>query len=325
MSNDIDKLKIQFVISQVVVVFLAIFLTFLSLGFHNLRKEVFTTQSRLEKTIQLISSQLKDNQLPMAAENIDHFVVFIIDEKEGKMLVQRSSKDPDDEALWKSYESKLIYQMQKQTQGTIYFPEKPSWHFWKNVHMIRFEKLPDLGWIVAVEALLKPGLVLFREPYGPLSFLFFIFILIGTSIALWSVTYKNFSVIRKAISDHLETSLLSLTGENIWSKFRTQPEEDKPNLTSGQTNDKKDKDYLLPDLIKDNSASVDKPLTHEPHEESFLNKKTISTFTPTQSPIPQVKKDPPAREPSPLDDLTINISNVKSDLLKKMLKDLRGK
>lgn len=334
MSKEVEHFKIWFTLSQIAIVFLALFLSLLVIGVHDLRRNSFLIQARLDKTIKLITSQLKNNQLPMAAQNIDQFLIFIINEKEGNLLVDRVSDNPEDDIQWKSYQTKLIYQMQKQNQGIIFYPDKASWQFWKPVHLIRYEKLPDLGWIVAAEALLKPDISIFGESYSRLTFLYFIIIFASASLALWVTTHKNFNLIKKSISDALEASLLSLTGENIWDKFKTHPETPKnmnENKTtpsnSQQSKEIKNQEYILPDLIKGKSESIERPLSPSPDEESFLDKKSsLTSLRPTPSSAPAMKKDTPAaQQPDALDDLTINISNVKSDLLKKMLKDLRGK
>ena len=303
--NDMVPLKRFFILGQVLVLLGSMAVLFCVMALSHKDKILRILMSRLEVSAEAMAGQLKANQVPFSSGTGERGV-FIIKQADGSMVVERHGDAEDEQKLWERYRTKLIYEMQKQKRGWIVYPDKIPWQLDQRQKIIRYLPIDEMGWILAVESARPTELELIKQAIRPLAFFTVLFVLFLGGGCFWFMTNKYFDIIKRSVADSVENNLMSLSGEEkMWDKLRTtvSPEPElqfEPPKPAAQ--------------IK--QAAIPAPFVHQPVKQAALE-----TFV--QEKGDAVPK--PALEDAALNDLTINVNNVKSSVLRKMIQKFRDK
>jgi len=341
--KNITTIKMLFIGAQSLTLITGVFLTVIFLYYHYMKNYSESWMKNLDQIVYLAAHHLKTNsELVQGSDGAD-FLFYVIDQKDGMYVFEQGKRSLEEENLWERYSRKLIYEMQKQRQGWIFYPEKKPWQINASQRVIRYVPIDELDWIVALETHKKSDLSLLKEFFNPGLF-FLVFVIISGGISLfWFMTDTGFKVLHKLISDSIESSLLDLSNED---------------LLRGGLRPNQERQSVSPDkLVKELPATVE-PL------ETFMEQPPLGKFhspppLPQASMFPETQKSPfpmPAQdEPSPLSagqsqnqpspavpapkmeektidhpepsvfhDMTINLQNIKSSVLKKIITDFRN-
>ena len=309
-KNNFIAPKKFFIIAQIIVLFVAMSVLFsvMVLGYKD--KVLRIVMSRLDTSAETMVSQLKANQVPFFSGAGGHGV-FIINQKDGTMVVERQGDTDIEQKLWERYRTKFIYEMQKQKRGWIVYPDKNILNLNQQQKILRYLSVDELNWILAIEVTRPTELELLQEAISPSSYLLVFLIFIGGSICLWFMTNQYFFMIRRQANDDVENKLMSLSGEDkVWEKFKPGPAlpiED------------------IPGSIPEPKAKPEEPVQSVDERDALFAKKSPviqkeDTFKPTE-PLERPSED----IPSPEDRSTININNINSPVLRKIIQQFREK
>jgi hypothetical protein len=306
--------KFFLIMAQIGVLGLAMSVLFWIMVSGNRERIENDLKTKLDSSTQAMAAQLKANQVPFSASNVEPGV-FIINQTDGTVVIDRRNEGDAVQRLWQAYKTKVIYEMQKQKRGWIEYPDKSSWNFNEPQRIIRYISIDELNWILAIEDMQPSTLVLLKESVSPSSCLMIILIFIFGSVAMGLITTRYFDRIKRQISESLENNLLSLNGEEkLWGKSHGQI----PPMDEVQA----------PRPIA--PAAVDDPVM----EEVFQKPQTVKKVNPQESDIPLPSKKTPKRNPEsagtqamPMEDSVkaLDVQHINSPALKKMLQEFRGK
>lgn len=338
MPKDVATIKRFFIVIQSAVFIAGLSLCVLFIYFNYIQKDTETWLKGLDKTAHLIVNHLKvKNELIQGNDGLD-YLVYVINQKDGSYVFEEGSRSFDEERLWERYRTKLIYEMQKQKRGWIFYPEKSLWQFNQDQRVIRYLSVDEQGWIVALETHKKNNSSLIKE-FLSSGFLFLVFVIVigGVSI-FWLMTNANFKVLQKLISDSIESSFLNLSNEDLFSgglkpgkellldKSAKEPATLEPlempmqqPLETTQASSNLLKDSLLEEPPKS-------PFPMPSHDEPDPLPAGQNQNQPSYAlPDPKMEKkavDNP--KPDSFNDMTINLQNIQSPVLKKMITDFRN-
>ncbi|VAX37871.1 hypothetical protein MNBD_UNCLBAC01-736 [hydrothermal vent metagenome] len=355
MPKKLRKIQRIFILLQTLILVCSVGTAIFFMHANYAKKSFELWKENFNKTATLIVKQVRVKG-ELLFKEIDNYTIFIVNEKDGSYVVEREAKSDKGENLWKSYHKKLIYQMQKQKQGWIVYPQtgiRPT----VGQHMIRYLYIEELGWIVAVESIIGVQADFLGVAFDKQIIIQFLFIfLIGLFFFRWLTNY-NFGVMKKIIADSLESSFMNLSNEEIWGgKTKEQKIEEKvehtapleeveemPDLTVGPVEvepefsmevpvkevleekeiEQKEKAALAENIEKEKKFNS-KPVFEEQKiiKSSEVQPKTISPIF--VEPIEQIK-DNVLEDEEDVDDLKIDVQRIKSPVLKKMIKELREK
>lgn len=246
-----------------------------------------------------------DTTLLPSSHLLKGHILFIIDE-EGNFVVDREPLPGLDAALWEQYRTKLLYQMQKQKRGWIYYPEQAAWPVPKGQRVIRYLPLESTGWILAVETWQPGWWFVFKEEFPEE--------IAGVWLALFAAAVYGVRwtrrchdrELRKVVSDELESRMVHFTDENMWPS-----EGPALSVKEGQE-----------PLIKQVMASSQEPAAL-PRERSDKIRPPEPSFQMHAEPEKQRPPEPPKE--TAYDGMTIELKGIKSGLLKDMIRELREK
>lgn len=332
-----NALKIIFIFAQIVV-FLVVIGGLLWVTAMSHKEDVLDIfSSKLDNAAETMAAQLKANQVPSSL-GPEGNGVFIISQNDGSVVVEKHLGTDAQEEEWQRYRTKLIYEMQKQKRGWIVYPEKKNWRLNQPQRVIRYMAIDELGWILAVEAQRPTELQLLKGAFKKSNYVFMLCLILFGAAAIWLINERYFYLIWRSITDTVENNFMSLSGEDsIWDKFKT----------GSRSGDDLEKEALgLGNLQRKNA--LEKPRETVAPEVPFIETLRMPTSTEEFKPIDPsavesktVQHSEPVREvevrqaketPAPQEDgekkdnpLTINVNEIKSQALKKIIKQFREK
>lgn len=299
--------------------------------------EIFS--NRLDTSAETMANQLKSNQVPSSL-GPEGQGVFIINQNDGVIVIDKHLGTDVQQEEWQRYRSKLIYEMQKQKRGWIVYPEKKPWQVHQMQRVIRYLAIEELGWILAVEAPRPTDFQLLCGAFKKTSYLFIAGLLLSGILAIWLINERYFFVIWRSITDTVENNFMSLSGEDsIWDKFKTSGKGthdlEKEALGLGFQQEKIRQNQV--EAIYEKSVPAVESLRTPQEAEQFLpidvplptpkpevkqeNKPEFKLREPVLKEEAEIKKD----EPKDFNQLTINVNDIKSPALKKIIKQFREK
>jgi len=301
LKSKLNHNKFFIIVAQIGVLFLAMVFLFWLMVLSNKQRVENDLKARLDVSTQAMAAQLKANQVPFSASNVEPGV-FIINQTDGTIVVDRRNERDGQQKLWEGYKTKIIYEMQKQKRGWIEYPDKGSWNFNEPQRIIRYVSIDELNWILAVEDLKPSSLDLLKDSVSPGTCLLIFFIFIFGAGVLCLMTLQYFDLIKRQISDSLENNLLSLNGEEkLWGKSQGPIPE-----------------FLTPPAAA--AAPVASTAVEDPIMEEIFHK------PPTAKPVsPEIPKAPPPVRPVENNDMAVDVQHINSPVLKKILKQFREK
>jgi|GEM_PF-4703566 len=326
-KSDLKKLKRIFILSQIVILFVALTVLFVIMILGYREKVLHILLLRLDATTESMANQLKANQVPLSSTN-EHGI-FIINQNDGTLVIDRHNDTQIDEKLWSSYRTKLIYEMQKQKRGWVIYPDKQWWNLYQQQKIIRYIPIDELGWIIAIEASRPTEIELLKEVVRPSVYLTLLFVAFLGAGVLWLMTDKYFRIIRRQISQMVDSNLMSLGGEEkVWEDFSTKTspiQDDLQNETSGLS--------LLHEVASPSLETIkDFPESQLPlktpqsgHDLRIIKEKQPQKASQVDNTYKQEEPRGVVHEESSLDQLTINVNNITSPILKKIIQQFRNK
>ncbi|MCB9747895.1 MAG: hypothetical protein H6755_05740 [Candidatus Omnitrophica bacterium] len=190
-------------------------------GYFVVSNYVKTTSKRwvdeLDKKVTVIANEIEQTQGMLSEEYRLNHHLFVIDQETGKFIYDRNITEGGND-LWESYKTKLIYKMQKQKRGWIYYPEENG--LGQGTNVIRFLLVDDLGWIVAVEDYMESDLFKISQVLNINIVLNFIVILFVVFFLVRIISDKFYELIKKQFSQSSEGDDLNFTNEKIWKRAR---------------------------------------------------------------------------------------------------------
>lgn len=190
-------------------------------GYFVVSNYVKTTSKRwvdqLDKKVAVIANEIEQTQGMLSEEYRLNHHLFVIDQETGKFIYDRNITEGGND-LWESYKTKLIYKMQKQKRGWIYYPEENG--LGQGTNVIRFLLVDDLGWIVAVEDYMESDLFKISQVLNINIVLNFIVILFVVFFLVRIISDKFYELIKKQFSQSSEGDDLNFTNEKIWKRAR---------------------------------------------------------------------------------------------------------
>jgi hypothetical protein len=303
-----SEMKKFFVLGQIAILAVAMGGLFLIMASSQKSRGLDILMSKVDLSAAAMASQLKANQVP--SEGSTERGTFIINQKDGSVVIDRHDDAPAEKQLWESYRTKLIYEMQKQKNGWITYPDRSAWNFNQSQRIIRYLSIDELGWILAIEVAKPTEFQLLMGSIGGASF-FGLWLLFGLGAGgLWFLTKQYLDLIKKNMSTELEEKLMNLSGEDKgWVSPQTPAKEVVPEHHVIRADEREvflEKKPIAEETIL--SKKVRKVVVPEPISEEF--KPVVE-----QKPVQQTSSDP----------LTINVKNIKSPVLKKMLQQFRDR
>ncbi len=342
-KNEVIGLKRVFVLGQVLVLAVAMFGLFWSMALSHKQKIFDDLMAKLSASAQLMADQLKANQVPLAAGSNANGT-FIIKQNDGSMVIDRRGDDAEGKKLWDRYRTKLVYEMQKQKRGWIVYPENGPFDVNQQQRFIHYLSIDELNWILAIEAPKPTELQLLAESVRPLSFWVIFAIFLFGATGLWFMTNRYFDLIRRMISDTLEDNFMHLSGED---KTWREPEQatetvEKPSeeLPAEQPFEKQivdirhdeEKERSVPAVSSIQSVVLDALMQFKKPPVKASAQEQQPAAAAHSSPAQQPEELSYAREPLPpvdgpgaAKDLSIDMGNIKSPVLKKMIRQFREK
>jgi len=323
-KNNPDHHKTILVLSQISILFLAMAALFWLMVAGNKERIENDLRTRLDAAAGAMAAQLKVNQVPFSATNVEPGV-FIVNQTDGTLAVDRRNYGDAGQKLWDGYKTKIIYEMQKQKRGWIEYPDKNSWDFNQPQRIIRYVPIDELNWILALEDKKPSTMDLLKGSVDPSACLAIFVIFILGAVSIWLLNMQYFDLIKRHISRSLEDNLLSLNGEEkLWSKSHGAI----PKMNESQ------KDQGLGfSTAKIGAASagpmpVDDPIMEEVFQKAPTTKPISPKPDKNEQPKIEIPKEilkAPLVRPAEHSDMAVDVQHINSPILKKILKQFREK
>ncbi len=341
--NKLRQIRRFFFITQILVLFFSIFaiILFSAIDYldYNIKAFISVLDYRLQTLVQYINATGK---LPEKSELSNAYYTFIINQRDGSYIYRENNPARINDPLWESYEKKLIYQMQKQEHGIIFYPEKREYEIYKTLRGIKYTTLKEKGWIVAVEGYINSDLMQLKDIFSRKYFINICIVFMCGVVVLRLITLRYHHIMRKVITEHVENNLINFNDignnkvipktvyDDSWEADRGDGFKPVANIAQFEKVDKKfenEQDNII-QTTKINPFVDDAPVSnnvkddinkdeHVPipasnNKDEIISESMVSEKRSTEEP-----------DNSVLEDLTIDISGIKSPLLKKMIKEMR--
>jgi hypothetical protein len=249
--------------------------------------------------------------------DLGEYLFFILNQ-DGKYILPRLPRSDEGENLWREYELKLIYEMQKRRDGWIYYPDRARPGLRDGQYAIRYVYLDRQGWIIAAEGYVPGAWTLLQGFLTPKLFLgLFLVVCLAFGMMLLNA-FWHFRKVMKAILRSQENNFIAVAAQPkpIEPTFKS----DDRTLSGGSI--KNTGQQILPKSRAEFPAG-----TQERPSEA---ERPVETAEPTTPRGPQVSEPEtaPAFDPRKLDDLgaiTIDTADIRSPLLKKVIEEMREK
>ncbi len=342
-SNNPLPLKALFIAAQALIFITGMAVMFFVMTVGHKKNALDILSAKLDSTAESIAAELRSNQAPNVPIS-DEYGVFIVNMAGGEIVIDQRKNTPDEQEIWQGHRSKFIYEMQKQKRGWILYPEETGWGWTQKQKMIRYVPVDEMGWILAVEISWPSKFELLNSIINTSSYEIILLVILLGFLAFWFLTNIYLSRIEKFRLHALKNDLLSLNGEEkLWDQSQLQSVRQDSNLDKeimGEVfeplvNKAKVPEPKTDDEIKPKERSYDhapESVTQRPDErEAVLEKKAVP-FKPEQP----LKEEPKASAKEageksnidhhqPVSDAAINVNEIKSSALKKMIQQLRGR
>jgi len=349
MVNKLRQIQRFFFITQILVLFFSIsaIVLFSAIDYldYNIKAFVSALDYRLQTLLQYINAT---GRFPEKDELSDAYYTFVINQRDGSYIYRENNPARINDPLWESYEKKLIYQMQKQEHGIIFYPERREYEIYKTLRGIKYTTLKEKGWIVAVEGYINSDLVQLKGIFGRKYFINICIVFMCGIVVLRLLTLRYHHIMKKVITEHVENNLINFNdiGNNKIIQKTTVYDDswqaDKGNgfkpVTNTQLFDHNDKGaedkqtgvISQPADVNpfDDLSVSEKPKVREdenkddnpPPVAASNNNKDEVILEPIYDKIEKTSEE---KVDSGLEDLTIDIGEIKSPLLKRMIKEMR--
>lgn len=272
-------------------------------------------RTRLDATTQAMAVQLKANQVPFSGASVDPGV-FIINQTDGTVLIDRRNGGYPAQKLWEGYKTKIIYEMQKQKRGWIEYPDKSTWSLNEPRRIIRYISIDELNWILAVEDLQPSSMDLIKGSVNPTACLMiFMLFLVGAGALYW-ITIQYFDRLKRQMATTIEDNLLSLNGEEkLWGK--SHPKAPSPPVAHSVV-----EDPIMEEMFaKPPSVPVSKgPMDGNSSQDNIF----LPAKRKQKENHKEILKTPPERTVENKD-LTVDVEHIHSPVLKNILQKFREK
>lgn len=334
--------KAFFIMAQSLIFVSGLSVMFFVMALGHKKNALDMLSAKLDSTAESIAAELRSNQAPNVPIS-DEYGVFIVNVSDGTIVIDHRKVLPEEQALWEGYRSKFIYEMQKQKRGWIVYPEETGWGWNQRRKLIRYVPIDEMGWILAVEISKPGGFELLNNVIHASSYGTILLVILSGFSGFWLLTHSYLSRIEKSMSYALENNMLSLNGEEkFWDQSRLSSVTQDSNLDKEITGEsfepvvtKKVQASNIDHKIKQKEPLrdiTDESVTRRNEEgEAALEKKTVplkpNHFIKEElKPSPGETRELPNINPDqPLSESAINVNEIKSSALKKMIQQLRGK
>lgn len=181
------KLRTKLFSLQFAVFAVSVLVVFLVFSCHSALKLRQQHRARLVDMAHLIAGYLKANPESLAATHLSTYKVIVIGE-DGNVLLDRQAEVSEIDPLWESYRSKLIYEMHKQKNGWIFYPQTSQSVFFKNGRVIYYQPVEGLKAILGIETKASGLVSLWMEALDPqLMLIVFLILVLGWFVIRYSV------------------------------------------------------------------------------------------------------------------------------------------
>jgi hypothetical protein len=289
---------------------------------------------------------------PVPGLDAEKYHISVIDQKTGEYVYEQGKRADGLGELWERYRTKLIYEMQKQKRGWIFYPEKGSWWVESGQRVIRYVPMDERGWIFALETRKESELAVWKDNLSAKFNLALLSVLTVGPLFFWFLTSNAFAAVQRLMKESIERSLISLSSEDLigddlklgqpvgdaprkGEPFLPEKETFQDSVSAGSV-EQAAFDHKMD--VKNYKFELNAPQGHEaqggrhhPEKDSFSHPLNI---VPPQNVVEQKEPPKPERDPNPgpkaeggneaaLDHLTVNFDNIKSSVLKNMIKRMR--
>lgn len=340
MSKRLTRIKRTFFLYQIMILVcaLGLFLGVIANGYiTNAKTEIRLEQEQMMDFI--VEYVQRGEQIPEIAKELA--IYFILDAQDGSYVTRRKDEGEQGGLFWETFRSKLTYQMQKQKNGSISYPFKEPTEVLKDSKVLQYKTLDERGWIVITEVDLPSEWALLKKVttkqdlFNLLLGIFIGFVLLKFSTDIYFVRLEA------QISDTHEYSLGNFNqnigkGSTKASKLRKRTPKTNMNIEP-KALPKKEVKKPMDFSEKALGANVDvKPVSYleppvehvAPEEPETVLERPKETdeevFKAQPQKIQEVKKEHvPPSAPRQENRSRVNIQEIKSPVLKKMIEELR--
>ena len=357
-----NKVKGILTFIQCLILLSGILITVFILSFQYTKQIADNWTSNFDKMSYLISQYVKVYKSPPSMEAFPGYLVFVINQKDGEYVYARENLSEHDQRLWQQHYMKLIYEMQKQKQGWIFYPEKENQRFFKgHRRVIRYFYVKKFDWIVGVETAVNSEAEIFRNLIKWPMQTTFASVLAIVFLLTMLVAYVHSRLVRADLSKMLESNFLTIgnstdNNNQKWNKESEDSLEGANNIKNTFYEESPHKEELEEISMKINEDSSKSSFAFDQNLESQENKyeEQIDKIAQQKQIVPDLEEtenientedyfkdeedefehkpvhqnttlNKANRNVSELDHLTLNTNNIKSPLLKKMIKEMRSR
>ncbi|MBU0468079.1 MAG: hypothetical protein KKD07_00630 [Candidatus Omnitrophica bacterium] len=336
MLRKIHYSKFKFIALSLLIFFITISASIFFISFDYIKNNTKIKLENLDQAASFIVAQLKTDSTFVPQDINSKYLVFILDKKTGGYILDRKFKDPIQRTLWLSYHKKLIYQMQKQTDGLIFYPKDILNTVLDGTNAIRYFTIEEDGVIIAIETNIESKVSQIKEILQTNTILKLLGITLIGILFLFSFAQRNFITMRTTISENLESSFMNMNNENLFSDSNFESNTlQKINSNSPLIFEKLkpvEEEFLQEKIVVKNKPEIIKEDFIADHK--LILEKADTNKEPSLKTVKKEGRAHKTKEPminesdnkeAYVDDLTIEIEGIKSPLLKKLIKDLREK
>ncbi|MBN1493024.1 MAG: hypothetical protein JW938_02645 [Candidatus Omnitrophica bacterium] len=267
---------------------------------------------------------------------------FYIIKQDGSFVVPRESLSERRNAIWQNYHAQMVNEMRLDKEGWLYFPPKASWQLDQDQFVIRYVTINDGETIVAVESFLPSELRLFSEVFTAK--------LVGSLLLAGLIAFALMQIVAYVLLRRLDGMFLEYTGKSyLAGKKQETARALKDN--SAQKPFKKIVERPKKDVAQEieaaavlqqklvslkkavyekaeSNATSDYTITTRPApEKAETSKKQNETFTTSRllrpQNAPRAQKAEPAAGNVFHDEAVIDVNNIRSSALKKVISEFR--
>jgi hypothetical protein len=153
------------------------------------------------------------------------YSVFIL-QNNGEFLIEKDVQFGGKQTAWESYKAKLVYEMQKSSQGWAAYPEIIEEGSKEKKNIVRYFPIKSLKLIVAVEAVEPNIYYSFLQWVDIRMLVSLIFLLIVCFFSNIVIIHRAFSYARRVFIDDWESKRLHLNMKSVKRRFRPKRQGD---------------------------------------------------------------------------------------------------
>ncbi|MBU1864234.1 MAG: hypothetical protein KKH94_11265 [Candidatus Omnitrophica bacterium] len=239
--------------------------------------------------------------------------IFYAIKEDGNIIIPRKERFSARTLEWREYYQQLLSEMSAKKEGTISYPTRSFWQFYKGKNIIQYRFIEELGWIVAVEGSLESDLILFKKIFVAKSSMYFIGLLLFVFFIVQLITHRFIKQAQGTASDAQKEIFREKICTDDVSDYRTRERQRRYELIAAtnreQISFRKTLDKELHELLTfPESGETEKDI-------SFLKQQALSEREPQ---VQQTKK-----HDTDYSDMTLKAKGIKSPLLQKMISEMR--